>query len=98
MYVILVITCSLEAVLHGELHDARVARLRGDAAERAGIEAGGGVTPVEMVQQVEGLHANLDRPAHAHRQKPGDGQIHVPVRGSLDAAGDLVPKRTWRGE
>src|SRR5437868_12399132 len=55
-------------------------RSRGDAAERSGIQAGGGIAPVEVVQQVERLDAHLERPAGAHRQQPRDRQIHVPVR------------------
>src|SRR6185503_11658332 len=69
---------SLEAEFHAELHDARGARLRLDAAERAGAQIGAWIAPVEMVQEVERLRPQLKTVARTEGDVSRKGQIDAP--------------------
>src|SRR6185503_4515527 len=64
--------------LEAELHDARGARLRLDAAERAGAQIGAWIAPVEMVQEVERLRPQLKTVARTEGDVSRKGQIDAP--------------------
>src|SRR5580765_2722213 len=86
---------SSEAVLDSKLHDAWVAGLGIDLAERAGIQTDIGVAPVEIVEQVERLDAKLHRPG-AERQHPGDRHVDFPEPGTFKGPRGFVAQRSRR--
>src|SRR3954470_9916704 len=86
-----------EAVLDSELHDARAARLRLDTAERSGVQVGAGVAPIEVIQQVERLHSQLNRLAGGKGDASRQRQIDVPVAGTMQAVAHVIAKRAGRG-
>ena len=69
---------TLEIVLDAELHDARGPRLRRDAAERARVEVQHRVAPVEVVEQVERLQAELQPLRAGNGDKLRQRQVDVP--------------------
>src|SRR5262245_26900936 len=76
----------LESVLDPELHDALSAAVGRDASELRLAQVGSGVTPVEMVGQVERLDAQLDVARAAQADQPRKRGIECPVARSLDRA------------
>src|SRR6185503_583336 len=81
---------SLEAEFHAELHDARGARLRLDAAERAGAQIGAWIAPVEMVQEVERLRPQLKTVARTEVDVSRKGQIDAPEGRADQRVPDVV--------
>src|SRR5436190_12490475 len=83
----------LEAVLDAELHDARRAGLRRDAAERRRGKVQVRHVPVEVVGQVEDLHAQLQVLRGRDRHEPRDGEIDLPESRAVDAVAAVVAER-----
>src|SRR5882672_12472158 len=97
-------TSALEDILDPELDDARGAVLRGNATERTGVEVrdepaggflGAGVAPVERVEQVERLEAQLDPLRGDDGNFARDGQVYVPVVWSREGIPDQVAVCPW---
>src|SRR6185436_10997388 len=73
---------------------AELTRGKGRNARR---RSGGGVTPVEVIRQVERLQAQLDVARSAERDEAREGGVDRPVRGTFDGAILEVAERPRRG-
>src|SRR3954471_6095066 len=78
-------TQDLEGILHGELHDARVAARRQNFSKGADVVIGCRVSPVEVVEKVEGLDAELEILRRGQRDQPRQRQVDRPEAGTLNA-------------
>src|SRR5687768_3310011 len=85
----------LEAVLDAELQDPRISRHRLDAPEVARAQVRDRVSPVDVVQQVERLDAQLDV-LRAEREEPRDREVHLPEAGPADAVAAMRTELTRR--
>src|SRR5688500_10442903 len=86
----------LESVLHAELQDARVAGLRLNPAEVPRAEVRDRVAPVEVVQQVERLEADLDVLRRREREHPRQREVDLPEARTADAVQLVVAEHTER--
>src|SRR5438128_1521632 len=95
----------LEPVLHAKLHDARRALHRRNPSERAraevrvrsiGAKSQRGRPPVERVEQVERLHAELQLAGGANGDQPRDRHVDRPVPRPSQAVALEVPQRAER--
>src|SRR5205809_1024531 len=93
---------ALERVLHSELDDPWRAGLRGDAAELSRVDIGdgptsglvhAGIAPVERVEQIERLEAELQRLHARNADLAGYRQIHAPEMGPHEGVPLLVAVR-----
>src|SRR5206468_11847565 len=69
---------TLEIVLDSELNDARCSCLGRNAAERACIEVYDGVAPVEVVEEIERLQAELQPLRAGNSDQLRHREINVP--------------------
>src|SRR5687768_2030626 len=82
-----------EPVLHAELHDPHVARVRGDTSEGAGAQDQARIAPVEVVEQVERLDAQLERLRGPEGNLLGKRGVNRPVARAADAVPLVAAER-----
>src|SRR5436190_22632898 len=80
----------LKPVFDAELHDTRIARRGRNPAEGARVEIRDGVSPVEVVEQIEDFEPQLELPGGGKRHEPRQGHVGGPETGTLDAVVPMV--------
>src|SRR5687767_2565729 len=82
-----------ERVFYAELHDSWVPCLRRDLPECLRIHRRGRVAPVEVVQQVECLQAELEIPGAAQRHDSRQRQVDCPETGTFNGIEARIAQR-----